>query len=152
MMVQVTIEFEAWRNRGKDRTQMYAEIFMPLQLVMQLEEAAECEHPAGIPDKVSTALEEVAKEQGWHFDHVTQVFVSARVLKKANEAMKSLANGIGGCELCAYKNAGGCDKCESDEACSWCEKIVGTPCEKCLVNGKMEKFEWDGSTGTDENE
>lgn len=150
MKIGAMIHFEVWRDLGKERKQMTTVLALEPEMVVQLQEAAECEQPAGIPDEISQRLEAFASYEGWHFDFIRQVLVSAAVMVRAREAMLYLANGGGMCDICVHDDICKATDEDCDLQCEHCARIAGTACKECVKSKDWKNFRWNGTAGPEE--
>lgn len=146
MKIGAMIHFEVWRDLGKERKQMTTVLALEPEMVVQLQEAAECEQPAGIPDAISQRLELIARYEGWHFDFIRQVLVSADVMVRAQDAIR-YAERKELCDIC--KNTGKCEKvCIENVPCEDCE--ANPECRECVKSKDWKNFRWNGAAGPEE--
>lgn len=146
MKIGAMIHFEVWRDLGKERKQMTTVLALEPEMVVQLQEAAECEQPAGIPDEISQRLEAFASYEGWHFDFIRQVLVSAAVMVRAQDAIR-YAERKELCDIC--QNEGKCEKvCVENVPCKDCE--ANPECRECVRSRDWKNFRWNGTAGPEE--
>ena len=150
MKIGALIQFEVWRNMGKDRKNMTAVLKLEPDMLEQIVEAANCPQPAGVPEQFSKWLEEIARKQGWHFDYIRNVLVGEDLLEKVRETAIFLANGGGMCDICVHGDICKENDEDCDLQCEHCARIAGTACKECVKSKDWKNFRWNGTAGPEE--
>ena len=151
--MNVAVRFKTWG--GQKETIRNVVLVLPEELGAQLIEAAACEQPAGLPEKICNVLNAAAALFGEKLDYVTEAkeepMMTTQIMQRIIKAMQD--GGL--CGICrnnepqqkvceAILESGQCIA-----ECKKCSAILERPCKACFLETWGSGFEWNGKVQDD---